>query len=70
MRIKGLLFWAYLDDEGKVHVKRYINDNLIANYERLPFVKGIFDPFEAYDMQHARELVYRCYLEEKRKDGI
>jgi len=62
--IKGFLFWAYLDDAGTIHVKRYIDDRTIQNYEQLPFVKGIFDPFEAWDMAHARELVEERYRQE------
>jgi hypothetical protein len=62
--IKGLLFWGYLDDQGKIHVHRYTNDRKIANIEALPWVKGIFDPFEAYDLKHARELVEERYRKE------
>lgn len=53
MKLKGSIFWAYLDDEGKIYVKRYKNDRQIENYERLPFVKGIFDPFYAMNQQEA-----------------
>ena len=63
-RIKGLLFWAYLDDQGKIHVKYYVDDRIIRNYEQMPYVKGIFDPFEAVDMQEARQKVMRRYKEE------
>lgn len=67
--IKGLIYWGYLDDEGKIHVKRYISDREIANYESLPFVKGIFDPFEAIDIHEARKKIRDCYYMEKRKQN-
>jgi len=63
-RIKGLLFWAYLDDEGRIHVKYYTDDRVIRNYEQMPFVKGIFDPFYAYSMAEARMKVLARYQEE------
>ena len=66
--IRGILFWAYLDSDGLIHVKRYVNDRVIENYERMWFVNGIFGPFEAYDMKHAQELVNERYSMEK-KDG-
>ena len=66
-KIKGLLFWGYIDKDGVIFVKRYVNDKIIANFERLPFVAGIFDPFEAFDMKHAEELVKARYAEELKK---
>lgn len=63
--IKGLLFWAYLDDRGRIYVKRYTNDGVIANYERMPFCRGIFGPFEAIDMAQAQMLVRERYAMEK-----
>ncbi len=53
--LRGLLFWGYLDDQGIIHVKRYTNDRAIENMERMPWCRGIFDPFEAFDIQHAKE---------------
>lgn len=67
--IKGLLFWGYLDDEGQIFVKRYTSDREIANYERLPFTRGIFDPFEAFDINQAREMIKERYMMEKRKEN-
>jgi hypothetical protein len=58
------IFWAYLDEDGKVHVKKYVNDRIIRNYESMPFVKGIFDPFRARDMHEARIMVYARYIQE------
>lgn len=61
--IKGLLFWGYVDDSGVIHVKRYVSDRVIENYEKLPFCKGIFGPFEAYDIQQARQMCALKYQE-------
>lgn len=60
-KIQGLYFWGYLDDRGKIHVKYYIDDATIAHYEKMPFVKGIFDPFEAYGMVEARKKIEAKY---------
>jgi hypothetical protein len=64
--IKGLWYWAYLDDENRIIVKQYTDDRVIENTEKLPFCRGIFGPFEAYDMQHARQLCHERYAQENR----
>jgi hypothetical protein len=63
--IKGLLYWGYLDDSGIIHVKRYTSDREIRNYESLPFCKGIFDPFESFDIQEAKHKCLQRLNEEK-----
>jgi hypothetical protein len=63
MKNKGLIFWGYVDDQGKIEVKRYVSDKQIANYESLPFVKGIFDPFYAVDIWTARRMIEAKYKE-------
>jgi hypothetical protein len=63
--IKGLLFWGYLDEEGVVHVKRYTTDRAIANMERMPWCKGIFDPFEAFDFSEAQRKCIQRFNEDK-----
>ena len=57
-RFKGLLWWGYIDDEGVIEVKRYTTDRVIENYERMPFCKGIFEPFQALDKEEAYALCY------------
>lgn len=52
--IKPLRWWGYLDDRGVIHVTRYTTDRAIQNCEQMPFCKGIFDPFTAWDYQEAR----------------
>lgn len=61
---EGTLFWGFLDDQGELHLKRYTNDRQIANYERLPFVRGIFDPFLAKSVEQAKMLLRECYMKE------
>lgn len=51
----GKWWWGYLHENGEVHIMRYSNDKIIANYERLPMIKGIFDPFEAFDSTDAKK---------------
>lgn len=64
MKLKGSIFWGYLDSDGRIYVKKYINDRIIENYERLPFVKGIFDPFYASNIQQAAALIKERYIKE------
>jgi hypothetical protein len=62
---KKPLWWAYLDDSGKIHVKRYTTDRAIQNCEQMPFCKGIFDPFYA-DNLHKAQLKIAAFLDEQR----
>lgn len=48
------IFWGYLDEEGKIHIKKYVSDAQIENYEKQHFCAGIFDPFYAVDIYDAR----------------
>ncbi len=61
--IRGLLYWGYLDDQGIIHVKRYTTDRAIRNAEQMPYVKGIFDPFEAFSIEEARQKILIKYQE-------
>lgn len=63
--IKGLLYWGYVDADGVITVKRYINDRAIENTERMPWCKGIFDPFEAIDFKEARHKCHAIFEKEK-----
>jgi hypothetical protein len=58
-----LLFWGYLDDQGKITVKRYTDDRTIRNFEQMPWVKGIFDPFYCKDIWEARLMMEMKYKE-------
>lgn len=66
---KGTIFWGYIDDKNKIEVKRYTNDRQIENYERLPFVKGIFNPFFAANIREATMMILDKYREEIKKDS-
>lgn len=61
MKIKRSLFWGYIDNENKIHIKKYVDDRTIENYERLPFVTGIFDPFYADNITDAANQILDCY---------
>lgn len=58
-------WWGYLDDQGLIHVKKYTTDRAIQNCEQMPFCKGIFDPFLAYDFNHAKMVIAK-FVEEER----
>ncbi len=58
------LWWGYLDDQGVVRIKRYTTDKAIQNCEQMPFTKGIFEPFEAYDLKHAQQIIAK-FLQEQ-----
>lgn len=66
--IKLPLWWGYLDDRGVIHVKRYTNDRVIQNCEQLPFCKGIFDPFEACNLQEAYKMCHEKLKESELHD--
>lgn len=57
-------WWAYLDDEGVIKVRKYISDWEIQKCEQMPFCKGIFDPFEADNKIHAQHKIIK-FLEEQ-----
>lgn len=59
-----VLWWGYLDTDGDIHVKKYVNDRAIENTERLPFCQGIFEPFYAANHHIAKQMCYeRVHLE-------
>lgn len=64
MKQKGIIFWGYVDDQGRIEVQYYKNDKIIRNYESLPFIKGIFDPFYAKDIWEARKMIESRYKQE------
>jgi hypothetical protein len=64
MRIKLPLWWAWLGDDGVIHIQKYTNDRKIQNIEQLPLCKGIFEPFEAVDYDHAKKKI-QIFLDEQ-----
>jgi hypothetical protein len=63
-KIKGHLYWAFLDENEQITICRYKNDRQIELTEEMPFVKGIFNPFYALNRQDAEQKI----LEFIRKD--
>lgn len=58
-------FWAYMDDNDKIHLKAYKgNDKIIRNTEQLPFCKAICEPFYAESRQHAQLIIMKHVQEE------
>lgn len=57
------IFWAYVDYEEKIHVKRYTNDRAIRNAQDSGTTTGIFDPFYADDIKQAAEMILDKYRE-------
>lgn len=64
--IAGLWYWAYLDDTARIHIKRYIDDKTIQNYEQMPWVLGIFEPFEAINYETAKAEILKKWNEIKK----
>lgn len=63
----GKWWWAYLDDLGVVRVLPYTDDAIIERTERLPFCRGIFDPFIANNKQDAKIKIAQFLSEEAKK---
>jgi hypothetical protein len=61
----GKWWWAYLDDCGKIHIKKYTGDRIIQNTEQLPFCKGIFDPFTAINKIDAQRKIAKFLSEQQ-----
>jgi len=62
---KQTLWWGYVDNEGVIRIKRYVNDRQIENCERSPFCKGIFDPFLAWNQADAKAKILAFLHEEQ-----
>ena len=57
MGIKKQLWWAYLDTDGVIRIKKYTTDRAIQNCEQMPFCAGIFDVFTASTYQDAQNKI-------------
>jgi hypothetical protein len=62
-------WWAYLDTDGKIHVKRYTTDKAIANTERMFYCAGIFEPFEACNYTEAQQKCLQAYETSRFKES-
>lgn len=57
------LWWGYLDIYEKIHVKRYRDDRAIRNAEDSGTTLGIFEPFEAANIEIATHMILEKYRE-------
>lgn len=65
----GKWFWGYLDDTGTIRVLPYTNDRIIEHTERLPFTRGIFEPFIADSKHHAQMKIAEWLTEQQIKEA-
>lgn len=64
--IKGInanLYWGYVDLHEKIHIKRYRDDRHIRNAQDSGTTIGIFDPFEAENLEKAATMILEKYRE-------
>ena len=59
------LWWAYIDYQEKIHVKRYRGDKAIRNAQDSATTVGIFDPFPARNIEEATHMILEKYREER-----
>ena len=68
------LFWGYVDYDEKIHIKRYIDDRAIRNAQDSGTTIGIFDPFEAENIEIASHMILDKWREQrvfmKEKEGL
>lgn len=48
-----MLWWAYIHTNGSLQVKRFFNDEDIAEASESPFCNKVTGPFEALDRERA-----------------
>lgn len=66
------LWWAYVDYNEQIHVKRYTNDRAIRNAQDSGTTIGIFDPFYARNIEEATHAILDKWREERvfiKKEG-
>ena len=59
------LYWAYVDYNEKIHVKRYRDDRAIRNAQDSGTTIGIFDPFYAENIEEATHMILVKWREER-----
>ena len=59
------LFWAYIDINEKIHVKRYRDDRAIRNAQDSGTTIGIFEPFYAENIEEATHKILDKWREER-----
>lgn len=63
--IKLPLWWGYVDYNEKIHIKRYKSDKAIRNAQESGTTIGIFDPFEAVDIEEAAHMILEKWREQR-----
>ena len=51
------IYFAFLDEHNQITIVRYKSQEQIEICEKMPFVRGIFDAFEAEDQFDARRKI-------------
>lgn len=59
------LFWAYVDYDEKIHVKRYRGDKAIQLAQDSGTTIAIVDPFYAFDIVEATQVILEKWREER-----
>ena len=59
------LWWAYIDYEEKIHVKRYKDDRAIRNAQDSGTTVAIADPFYAKDIEEAAHMILEKWREQR-----
>lgn len=59
------LYWAYVDYNEKIHIKRYKFDRAIRNAQDSGTTIGIFDPFYARDIEEAARIILDKWREQR-----
>lgn len=62
---KKPIFWGYIDYDEKIHIKRYKDDRAIRNAQDSGTTLGIFDPFEAENIEKAAHMILEKWREER-----
>lgn len=63
--MKKKLWWAYIDYQEKIHIKRYKSDRAIRNAEESGTTVGIFEPFEAENIEIAAHMILDKWREQR-----
>jgi hypothetical protein len=58
-------WWGYLNVDGIINVMRYVDDKTIQNYEQLPMIKGIFDPFLCWGYEELKKAILKLGVKEE-----
>jgi len=57
-------WWGYRHMNGSIQVKRFFSDLDLTEADESPFVRKVFQPFEAKDRQDAINIITKIIQEE------